>query len=324
MSDIGARLRAGFRPGGVARYVLARLLQGIVVVIGAVTITFVLFSLIGDPVDAQPNAYLLTEEQRADLRAEFGLDEPVYERYVQTLADAAHFDFGHVAATGEKVSSVVAKALPYTVFLLGSAVILAVIVAVPLAVWSVLHADRRAERATRVGLGVLQAIPEFWLGLILILVFSLSLGLLPGYGYTSPASVILPALTLAVPVVPALVRFMRNQLLDVLSQDFVTALEARGFSRRYIVLRHGLLNVLVPTSSFFALQLGWMLGGSIIVEQVFAWPGIGTLTVSSVEIRELSVVQGIVIVVAVGYVIANLLADLVALLVDPRTTRERV
>jgi peptide/nickel transport system permease protein len=301
----------------LARFIGGRLAAGLIVLFGAVTISFVLVNVIGNPVDIIGGTNIPAEQRQA-LIHELGYDRPLGERYVEYLQGAVVGDFGTQYATGTPAIDAVRVAAPYTLGLVAAAIAASLAFAIPLSVLSVLGRGSRVDAVLTRGVAALQGIPEFFLGLVLILVFSVQLGLLPSVGYVGLQSLILPTMALTIPLIPVFVRLIRAQLLDVMAQDFVLALRARGLDDCEIVLRHGMRNVAVPTVSFLALQIGWMLGGTLIVENVFAWPGLGSLLVSSVEQRDLAVVQAVVVLVAAGYVLLNLAADAFAVLIDPR------
>ena len=301
----------------VWRYLLSRLWQGVVVLFGAVTISFVLTNAIGKPADVIGGPFM-TAEQRAALNERLGYDRPLLPRFIDYLAGIARGDFGVSYRTNDSAIGEVLRALPNTLILVVTALALATVISLALAVFSATHREGGWDRALRRTIGILQGMPEFWLALMLILVFSVQLTLLPSFGFQGLASLALPVASLALPMLPTLFRVFRGELLDVMSGDFVEAMRARGLSERIIVYRHALRNMLGPSATFVALLLGTLIGGSIIVETIFSWPGIGNLTISSVSARDFAVVQSIIIVVAAFYVLLNLAADILVLVIDPR------
>jgi ABC-type dipeptide/oligopeptide/nickel transport system permease component len=301
----------------MARYAGGRLAQGLLVVVLAIVLSFALVNVAGDPVSAL-GVIQLTEEQRDALISQYGYDEPLLQRLADYLTSALRGDFGESFRSGEPALDLVLDALPNTAILVAAAVALAFLVAVPVAVHSVLRRDSRTDRALRRALIVLQGIPDFWLALVLILVFAVQLQWFPAIGNEGPLSIVLPAAALAIPLMSTFVRLLRAQLLDVLTADFVAALRARGLSRFEILLHHAGPNTFAPLSTYFALQLGWLLAGTLIVETVFAWPGIGTLAVTSTNNQDLPVIEAIIVVTALAYVLFNLLVDLAVMVLDPR------
>lgn len=307
----------GTRRAATLRFLAGRVAQGAIVVLGAVTISFVLASVIGNPVDVFGGQ--LPPEQREAIVRELGYDRPLAERYAEYLGRVVQADFGTQYRTGESALTPVLRAAPYSALLVAVGLGVSLLAAAVLAAAAVVRRGGRLDRSLTVGAGAVQGVPDFLWGLVLVIVLSSQLGWFPSFGYTGPSSVVLPGLTLALVLTGPLFRLFRAQLLDVMGRDFVLALRAKGLSERAIVVRHGLRNIAVPTTTFLALQIGWLLGGSIIIEYLFAWPGLGTLLISSVQQRELTIMQATVVVVACAYVLLNLLADMVAVRIDPRT-----
>lgn len=303
------------------RYIASRLAQGLIVILGAVTISFLLVGASGDVVEAT-TAPTATPQEIQQRKHELGLDRPVLERYVENVTNIAQGDFGREYRSGRPAIDLVMTALPNTVALVLAAVVFAWPIALAVAFMSVLKRGTLRDRIVRRGLIALQGIPEFWFGLILVVVFSINLQWFPSFGFNRGLwSLVLPAIALGTPLIPTLVRLIRGQLLDFMALDLATALRAKGISDRRIVVAHGLRNVLVPTISFLTMQLGLLLGGTLIVEAVFGWPGIGQLLLSSIAGRELEVVQAIVVVIACVFVALSLVADLIAFAIDPRIRR---
>lgn len=305
----------------MTRYVFTRIVQGLVVVFGAITITFVMAAIAGNPVDAKFNG--LPPEIRARLVHQLGYDRPIPARFVAYLADVVHGSFGPSLSSPRSPLALVAAGLPYTLVLVLGAMLLACSVAVPCAVFGAIHRQSRLDTWIRRVLMVLQGLPEFFIGLLLVLIFAVALDWLPSFGIAGPASYVLPIVALSLPLMSTLTRLLRAQLLDILGMDFVIAMRAKGLSERDIVLRHGMRNAGPPMITYLALQLGWLLGGTIFVEVVFGIPGIGSLIVLATRSQDIAVVQAVVVTVAVGYVLLNLLADLAVYAVDPRVRSAR-
>jgi ABC-type dipeptide/oligopeptide/nickel transport system permease component len=300
-------------------YLTSRLGQGAVVVFGALVISFLLGALAGDPADVIAGASgLVTPEQKEAIREQLGYGDPLPVRFLQYVGDTLQADLGTSYRSGEPALGVVLTALPNTLLLVSGALLAAAAIAVPLSLWSALRRERLDDRWMRRALVVTQGMPEFWLALMLVLLFSVLLGWLPSIGFDGPSSMILPVAALAAPLVPTLVRLIRAQLLDVMQLEFVVALRAKGFSDLSIAARHGLRNVLPGMLTFLALQAGWLVGGTLVVESVFGWPGLGSLLLDAVQTRDLALVQAGVLVIALAYVVLNLAADLMVLALDPR------
>jgi ABC-type dipeptide/oligopeptide/nickel transport system permease component len=306
----------------VQRVILTRVGQGVVVVFGAIAISFVLANLSGNPIDLLAGLNS-TPEQRAQLRHEYGYDQPLLTRFVDYVGGVVQGDFGDSVRQPESAFSLVAQALPYTLALVVLAMLVAVAVSLPIAVNSVLRRESRTDKAMRSTVAVMQGLPEFWLAIVFVLIFSVWLGWLPAIGAGSAANYVLPVLAIAIPLVSTMVRLLRGHLFDVMAMEFVTALRAKGLSDREIVMKHALRNTLPVTITFLALQTGWLIGGTVIVETVFAWPGVGNLIVETTTNRDIPVIQAIVIVIAVVYILMNLLADVLAMAIDPRLREAR-
>ena len=250
-------------------------------------------------------------------RIRLGLDKPIPIQYLYFLGHALHGDFGQSVLTGDDVTTLIGQRVPNTIELGLTAFVLSYLLAIPLGVAAAMRrgkvADYAAMTVAHVGMGV----PDFWLGIMLVLFFSLYLGWLPSSGNDSWRSLILPALALAAQGVAISARVMRSAMLEVLGQDFVRTLRAKGLSERAIMW-HTVRNALLPSISLFGLRLGWLIGGAVIVETVFAWPGVGRLLVDSVLHRDYPVVQGVALMLGASVILANLLGDVFYALANPR------
>jgi peptide/nickel transport system permease protein len=307
----------------MARYLLRRLLQLIPVVIGITLITFLLLHLVpGDPARTLLGVRA-TPARVAALDREWGLDLPLPVQYVDYVGRLLQGNLGTSIFYEAPVGQLVASALPVTLGMLAMGTIFGIAMAVPLAVLAATHAGRPTDHVIRavplIGLGM----PPFWVGFILLLVFALTLSLFPvgGWGDTLPQhliSLVLPALTIAAVMTPILVRSMRASLVEVLRSDFVTAARARGLSTWRVLFRHALRNTLIPAVSVLAVNLGYLLGGTVIIENVFGLPGVGNLLLSGIFERDFDVVQSVTLIYALLVVIINIAADLAYARLDPR------
>ena len=295
-----------------------RLLSLLPTVFGVVTLVFAfLHAVPGDPVEV-----MLGETARpADkelLRAELGLDRPLLEQYGDYLGGLARGDLGRSFAYRKPVGEVIAARLPATLQLAGWALVVAVAIAFPLGVLAAVHKGRLLDRGSLVAslLGI--SMPNFWLGPLLILAFSVHLRWFPVSGREGWSSVVLPAITLGTALAAILSRMLRSSLLEVLRAEYLQAARARGVSEAKVVWVHALRNAALPVITIVGLQLGSLLSGAVITEAVFAWPGVGTLLLSAIQGRDYPLVQGCVLVISLGYVAANLLADLAYRWADPR------
>jgi len=307
----------------VARYLVRRLLQLIPVLIGITIVVFLLLHLVpGDPARTLLGVRA-TPARVAALDREWGLDKPLPVQYVDYLGRLLQGNLGSSIYYQAPVTQLLGTALPVTLGMLAMGTVFGIVIAVPLAVLAATRAGRPADQLIRIipllGLGM----PPFWVGFILLIIFGLTLSLLPvgGYGVTFPqhlVSLVLPALTVAAVMAPILIRSMRASLIEVLRSDFMTAARAKGISRWRILVRHGLRNTLIPTVSVLAVNLGYLLGGTVIVENVFGLPGVGHLLLSGIFDRDFDVVQSVTLIYALLVVIINLAADLAYARLDPR------
>jgi peptide/nickel transport system permease protein len=257
-------------------------------------------------------------EQIAAARHELGLDRSIPEQYVIFVAHAARGDLGQSIFYDEPAILVVARAIPNTLLLSAVAFLISLAVAIPIGMISALRRDTFWDYF---GVGVAligQAIPAYWLGIMLILLFSVSLHVLPTSGDFGPQYIILPAVTLSAVLMPIVVRLVRSGMLDVLGEDYVRTARAKGLSNNVVVWRHAFRTMLIPLVTVLGLQLSSLLGGAIIVEQVFAWPGVGQIAVHAITTRDYPIVQADVLVVSAGFVFMNLLVDLLYARLDPR------
>ena len=270
----------------------------------------------GDPVSLTVNPGA-PQSVFAAQRVRLGLDKPLPIQYFFFVGRVLHGDFGQSVLTGANVTTLIGQRLPNTLELGVAALLLSYLIAMPLGVVAALRrgklADHGAMTVAHVGMGV----PDFWLGIMLVLLFSLYLGWLPSSGNDSPRSLILPTIALSAQGVAISARVMRSAMLEVLGQDFVRTLRAKGLPER-AVLGHALRNALLPSISLFGLRLGWLIGGAVIVETVFAWPGVGRLLVDSVLHRDYPVVQGVAFLLGTSVILANLLGDVLYALANPR------
>lgn len=299
------------------RYVAGRAGQGILVVLGAVAVSFALVNVVGDPVSVL-GGYLITPEEKQRLIHHYGYDRSLPVQFLDYLGGLSHGDFGDSFRQPQGALAIVLHALPATIGLVIGSIVLTILIAVPVALYSVLRRGTLADRSMRLSLIIIQGLPSFWLGVILVLIFSVQLQWLPSVGNQGITSYILPLAALSLPLISTVVRLLRAQLLDIMGMEFVTALRAKGLPETEIVFRHALRNAMPSLVTFLALQIGWLFGGTVIVEAVFGWPGIGTLLITASGNQDLTVIQALVVVTAIVYVGMNLLADLTVLALDPR------
>lgn len=302
---------------GTTRYVAGRVGQAALQLFGVITIVFVVLRLSGDP------ARLLvpqqaTAEDIARIRTELGLDAPIWEQYLDYLSGLLTFDFGFSYVQGRSALELIGDRLPYTINLAVAALVLSMLVGIPVGMASAFYRRRLLGRALMPLVLIGQSMPAFWLGILLILVFSVQLRWLPSTGFSGPMSLILPAVTLASLSMATLARISRSSFLEQLSSDYVRTARSRGAGTLRVLFGHVLRNASIPVVTLLGLEVAALLGGAVITETIFAWPGLGQLTVQSIQARDFPVVQAIVIFVAVVYITVNLVTDMLYAVIDPR------
>ncbi|WP_405107825.1 ABC transporter permease [Micromonospora sp. NBC_01405] len=310
----------------MARFVLRRLLQSVVVLLGVTLVVFLLLQLVpGDPVRVALGTRF--DQQTYDaLRERSGLDRPLVAQYVSYVGHALTGDLGVSFRSGQPVTTIVLERLPATLSLAVTAVLLALLVAFPLGVLSAVRSGSALDYAARVFSQFGVSVPDFWMGIMGILLFAGVLGWLPPSGYVAltedPAGwashVLLPAAAVGLVTASILTRFIRSSVLEVLSEDYVRTAEAKGLRSRVVVVRHVLRNALIPVVTVVAVQFASLIGGVIVIEVLFAWPGVGRLTYDAVQARDYPVLQGAVLFVAALFLLMNLLVDILYARLDPR------
>ena len=297
---------------------LKRLLGTIPVIFGVLLLTFVLVhSIPGDPVEVMLGESA-TSADREVLRQNLGLDEPLPIQFFQYVAKVAQGDLGVSIHSKKPIVDLLAERLPATIKLAALALMIAISIGVPLGIVAALKVDRWADNLATVLSLTVSAMPHFWLGPLLMMVFALWLGLLPVSGMDANTSIILPALTLGFGLAAILMRMSRASMLEVLHEDFIRTARAKGLPEKTVILKHALRAALLPIVTVLGLQLGSLLAGTVITETVFAWDGIGRLLVESIEKRDYPVTQACVLVIALTYVFVNLLTDIIYTRIDPR------
>ncbi|ACS60949.1 ABC transporter permease [Rhizobium johnstonii] len=305
------------------KFVLTRPLQFLPVIFGISVITFILVRLIpGDPA-RNILGTRATPAALASIRAQYGLDQPMWLQYVYFLKNLANGEMGKSILYKIDVLKLIVTRIEPTLALVVSSVVLSVLIAVPMSAIAARNAGRAPDHAVRIvstfGIGF----PPFWLGLMLIILFSVELGVLPvsGYGATigeKLSHLVLPSLTVALSLSTVLTRSLRAAMIEQLKSDVATAARARGMPEGIVFWRHVLPNSLVPTINLLAVNIGWLIGGTVVVESVFALPGMGQLLVRAIFSRDYMVVQGVAMVFACATVLINFIADIVTVAVDPR------
>jgi peptide/nickel transport system permease protein len=312
---------------GRAAYIRKRLVLMIFVLFGVTLIIFSMIHLVpGDP------AFLIlgeraTDQKAADLRHQLGLDQSLPLQYWHFISGIFHGNFGMSLLYKQPVNTLVFRRVPVSLFLAAYAMVLSAVITLPVGLWAATHKNKLSDHLIRAGFLFALTTPSFWLGILLILLFSLRLHLFPvaGYGITFPEHLrylFLPALTLGLQLSAVLIRNLRSGIINTLDSDFVRTARAKGLTNRTILVAHVLRNALVSTVSIFGLQFSSVIGGTVIIETVFAIPGMGQLLFTSITARDYPVVQAITVVTAALVIVVNLFVDLSYSFLDPRVTYE--
>lgn len=314
----------------MAPYIIRRFIQMVPVLLLVLALVFVIFRLIpGDPAQlilgANPDPDALDA-----LRAKMGLDQPIPIQFLHWLQDAIRGDLGVSRIGDQPVAPLLAEKFLITLELAVAALLIGCLIGIPAGIISAIKRDSWVDFLARVVGLIGFSVPNYWLGVLLVVVFSVRLGWLPPAGYVplreDPAGnlryLILPAITMGLPIAAEQMRFLRASMLDVIQQDYMRTARAKGLANFTVILRHALRNAFIPFLTITGLQLGYLLGGSVVIEQIFSWPGLGWLTYQSITFRDYAVVQGAVLVGATVFLIANLLVDLGYVFLDPRIRPE--
>lgn len=302
----------------MTQYILNRIISAIIVIFGISILSFFLIHLIpGDPVKIMLGLNA-SPEQVAKLTHHLGLDKPLLVQYLQYINNVFHGDFGTSLKTGRPVLTEILDRFPETIKLAATGMVFAVIIGIALGILAAKYKDTIIDTFCT-GLATLGvSIPSFWLGILLILVFSVKLSWFPIADGTGFRSLILPAITLGVVMSTMISRLTRNGMVEVLSNDFIRTARSKGLEERHILFRHAFRNVLIPIITVIGLQIAALLGGTVIIEQVFNWPGLGTLSIGAIMSRDFPMIQGTVLFMGAVYVSVNILVDIVYSLIDPR------
>jgi peptide/nickel transport system permease protein len=311
----------------VTQYIIRRLIQALFLVWGCATLVFFMVRLIpGDPV-VQMLGPEYTPEAAEVIRVKLGLDEPFHIQYLRWFGNVLTGDLGGSIATGETVADIITTGLPKTLSLAALSFLIATAIAVPAGIVAALRRNTVFDYAASIVAFIGVSMPSFWLGILLILVFAVRLRWLPAIGYADPTEdgvvawlerLILPSLAIGAAYSAILMRFVRAGLLEVLSSDYVRTARAKGVREHAVVLRHAMRNALIPVVTVMGIQLALLLSGTVVVETVFSIRGIGRILVAAIFDRDYPIVQGVILLIAVIFVMANLLVDIVYTFLDPR------
>lgn len=299
------------------RYILSRLSQLLITIFVVSLLVFFLVRLKGDPVSVMaPPTFNVEQIER--LRRAWGFDKPLWQQYLIFLRKAITGDFGTSIQHRIPAMYLVMQRLKWTYLLAGVSALIALVIAIPLGVISAVKRNSVIDLFATVLATVGTAMPGFWFGIMLMLIFSVNLRLLPAYGAEQPTSIIMPALALGTGMAARISRLTRSSMLETLGQDYIRTAYSKGLRNRVVIWRHALRNGLIPVVTAFGLQLGWVLGGSVVIESVFSWPGLGRLMIESIHIRDITIVQAGLLFFATSFVLINLAVDILYTFLDPR------
>jgi peptide/nickel transport system permease protein len=301
----------------MSTFLVRRLLQSLVVLFGVSFVVFAILHLTGDPalVLLPPDA---SAEDVRRFREVMGFNDPFLVQYGRFLTGALHGDFGQSVRHGEAAFGLVVERMPATFELAGAALLLALCLSIPAGIVSAVRRNSLLDYVATVVALFGQSLPTFWLGIMLILLFSVQFHLLPSSGRGTLSHLILPAVTLGLFTTARITRLTRSGMLEVLNQDYIRTARAKGVSDSPVVWKHALKNAAIPIVTIVGIELGTLLGGSVITETIFAWPGVGRLSVQAIANRDYPVVQAAVFLLASTFVLVNLLVDVVYTYLDPR------
>jgi peptide/nickel transport system permease protein len=299
--------------------ILRRVLAGIPTLIGVTIILFLTLRVLpGDPISVLLAGAPATPETVDALRVQFGLDEPLYAQYWSFVTQAFAFDFGASYVTRQPVSTMIGQQIWPTLQLAVAAAAVSAIIGILLGSVAAIYRNRWPDSIIRVLSLVNTSMPSFWVGLLLIILFSFTLRMFPATGNDGLAALVLPAVTLGLAAAGTVTRLVRNSVIEVVGENFVTALYAKGLRRNVVVMRHVLRNAIIPTVTIVGLQLGALIAGAVIVEAVFARQGLGQMLVQAISAKDYPVVQAVVLVIASLYILINIIVDISYAYIDPR------
>lgn len=300
------------------RYVLLRLIQSVVTVFLVLSVVFAMARVGGDPVIFLIDVSETTEEEEQAFRESLGLTDPVPVQYVRFISRVARGDFGQSFRTDRPALKEVLDRVPASLQLASVSLLISLGISIPLGLLAAVTRGSLADVVARFFALIGQAAPNFWVGLLLIFFFSVRLGWFPTGGRGGLDHMILPAITLGTAAAASLTRLTRSAMLDVLNSDFVTMARAKGLPRRTVIIKHAFRNAMIPVLTILGLRIGGLISGSVIVETIFAWPGVGRLIIQAINNADFPVVQAAILVTASAVVLANLLTDIAYMFVDPR------
>lgn len=307
---------------GMRRYVLYRLIAAIPVILGATLVVFSIMHLTpGDPVRLILGDRV-TPERIEELRIQLGLDKPFYVQYFLWLSGILQGDFGTSVVAKRAASGLIFERMPYTLELTVTALVISTLLGIPIGVISAVRQYTVVDHTSMAAALFWLSMPSFWFGLMAMLVFGLWLAWFPISGYSGLSSLVLPALTLGLPQIGSIARIMRSEMLEVLREDYIITARAKGLTEFIINYKHALRNSIISVVVWIFLGIPWLIGGAVVVETVFAWPGMGRLLYRAILTKDFPIVQGVIFLIAILTIICNLIGDILAGFLDPRIRYE--
>ena len=303
----------------MAGFIIKRIFQAVFVVLAVSLIVSVAIRMTGDPaLMISQGATNITEADLERIREGLGLNEPFWVQYLNALKGLVTWEFGKSFVGNTPVNLLISKALPATLALAFISLAVSIAISIPLGIWAAVSKGKLADQVIRICSLIGLSFPNFWLAMMLVLVFAVHLKLLPPSGMAGPESYIMPALTMGVILTATNVRLVRTTMLETLNAQFVMVARAKGLSEGKVLYKHALRNCAIPLITYFGLQFGGLLGGIVVIERVFNWPGMGTLALDAVAARDYPVLQAVIMILALMIVAVNLAVDIAYGLVDPR------
>lgn len=300
------------------RHILARLVLIPIIVLGVVTLLFVIFHTIPGDEATLIAGGTGTQAEIDAIRHQLGLDRPLLAQYAHQVVNLAHGDLGYSATFRGNPLPNILQRVPATLLLMAAAIALTILIGIPAGVAAAALHNRWPDLTISSAVVAFLAIPNFWLGMVLIAVFSVSLGWLPAFGFSGPLSLVMPTVALSARLIALIARLTRGLVIEEMRRNYVRTALAKGLTTQRVLWRHVLRNALIPTITAIGLEAGYLLGGSVVVERLFAWPGIGDLLLNAIGQRDYTLVQGITVLFVIGFLLINLLVELLYVVVNPR------
>ena len=306
----------------MGKYIVKRIVSILIVLLAISFLTFIGIHLTTRDMAlqvmyAKHGGELITEESKEAIREEYGFNDPLLIQYARWLKNAFHGDIGDSYVYERSAAEVISNKLPNTLILGIGAIILSIVVSIPFGIFCALQHNKPADNIGRIITIAFASFPSYWVGIMLVIVFSVTFRLFPVAGKSGFLSAVLPVVTLSIGMIAATTRMMRSSLLDIMNEDYIMTAKSKGLTRRQIVFQHGIRNAIPSVLTVIGIQIGHILGGSVIVETVFAWPGIGSLLTSSVMSKDMPVIEGCVLLTACGYAVVNLIVDICYAILNP-------